>query len=62
MTMGGILVAHHKDSWNINKNKRFSILNGLTLCKKHHIDFHKKYGYGNNLAEQTNEYCKDKDI
>lgn len=50
--------AHHLDGWNWCKEKRYDIENGLTLCKFHHNDFHKKYGRGNNTKEQFNEYLK----
>jgi hypothetical protein len=61
---GGRLVAHHIKSWNNNKNLRFDISNGITMARKLHIRFHKKYGYGNNdesqLKEFINEYNKNK--
>ena len=61
---GGQLVSHHIKSWNIYKNLRFDIKNGITMSRKLHIQFHRKYGYGNNnefqLKEFINEYNTSK--
>ncbi len=53
---GGNLNAHHLESYDINVELRLVVSNGITLCEKHHIEFHKKYGYGNNTTEQFEEY------
>lgn len=53
---GGNLQAHHIESWNIAKDRRLDISNGITLCKKCHKNFHDKYGYGNNNSEQLKEF------
>ncbi len=50
------LVAHHLDSFHDNVNKRILLENGITLCEKHHKDFHHQYGYGNNNKEQFIEF------
>ena len=50
------LVVHHLEGFNNNKKLRFDINNGITLCKKIHILFHKKYGYFNNTKEQLNKF------
>lgn len=39
------LNAHHILSWRDFPEKRYDIQNGITLCEKCHIQFHKKYGY-----------------
>ena len=31
------LQAHHKEKWSDNKEKRFDIDNGITLCKDCHL-------------------------
>ena len=55
-TKGGILNAHHLDSYSSHKEKRLDIDNGITLCENCHKDFHKKYGYGENTKEQFEEW------
>lgn len=39
---GGELNAHHKKHFATHKELRFDLDNGITLCKKCHIDEHKK--------------------
>lgn len=53
---GGNLIAHHINSWNYDKNNRFNIFNGITLCEKCHKSFHSIYGYGDNDAGQLCEF------
>jgi len=54
--IGGKLIAHHIESYGDNKELRIIISNGITLCEEHHIEFHKKYGYGNNNRKQLEEF------
>lgn len=56
----GSLIAHHLNSYNSDKEHRTDINNGVTVCKKCHKEFHDKYGYGNNTAEQFKEFLKYK--
>lgn len=53
---GGRLIAHHLASYASNKDLRIDLDNGITLCRKCHIIFHKKYGYKNNTKEQFKEF------
>ena len=46
------LVVHHLDGYDNNKDKRLDVRNGITLCEKCHIDFHSRYGRGNNTKTQ----------
>ncbi|WNM55253.1 hypothetical protein CoNPh26_CDS0166 [Staphylococcus phage S-CoN_Ph26] len=54
----GYLHAHHLDGYHWCKDKRYDLNNGVTLCKDHHFNFHKQYGYKNNTKEQFEEYLK----
>lgn len=54
----GHLVAHHIESYTDNKELRTVLSNGITLCEKHHNDFHHQYGRGNNTREQLNEFLE----
>lgn len=58
----GYVVAHHLESFNSNKEKRYDINNGVTLCDKCHKEFHKKYGYGNNTKLQFESFKVEKII
>lgn len=51
-------VAHHLDSYLAFPNKRYDVNNGVTLCRPHHIDFHKKYGTTRTTRSQFEEYIK----
>lgn len=53
---GGTLIAHHLNSWHWDKDNRFNIENGVTLCESCHHRFHKEYGYKDNTKEQFLEY------
>lgn len=53
---GGRLNAHHIESYTDNKELRLVISNGITLCKKCHDSFHKKYGRGSNTKKQFTEF------
>lgn len=41
---GGRLHAHHLDSYAENPGKRFMVSNGVTLCVRHHKEFHATRG------------------
>lgn len=50
------LNSHHRNSWDIFKDQRFDINNGITLCQKHHAAFHNIYGHGSNTYYQFEEF------
>jgi len=39
-------------SWGSNKNLRLNINNGIILCEKHHVLFHREFGQKNNTEKQ----------
>lgn len=55
---GGKLNAHHINNFAEFPELRFIAENGITLCKKCHDNFHKKYGKRNNTKEQLEEFLK----
>lgn len=54
--VGAKLNAHHILCWSKNKDKRFDVDNGATLCVNCHKDFHKRYGYGGNDDKQFTRF------
>lgn len=54
--------AHHLDGYNWCIDKRTSVDNGITLCKKCHNEFHNIYGRGNNTENQFKEFISKKSI
>jgi hypothetical protein len=58
---GGNLVAHHLYNFSEHHNLRMSIYNGITLCKRCHLEFHNKYGRKMNTKEDIKEFINEKD-
>ena len=57
------LNAHHIKNWKDNKDLRYDVNNGITLCEKCHMNFHSTYGKRNNTEEQLREFLNlDKKI
>ena len=52
----GKVVAHHLFSWNSHSELRYDLNNGILLLESIHLDFHKKYGKGNNTRSQFVEF------
>lgn len=56
---GDKLQVHHLNSYAFFKEQRFDLNNGITLCKKCHLDFHKSLGgYRNKCTKE--DYLKFK--
>ena len=53
---GGKLASHHLHNFADFFELRASIENGITLCKKCHIEFHKIHGRRNNTKEKFEEF------
>ena len=56
--VGYELNVHHIESYAEHENKRCDIENGVTLCKKCHMKFHKIYGRKNINKNQLNEFLE----
>ncbi len=50
------LEAHHLESHAVRQDIRWEVSNGVCLCNKCHINFHKEHGYLNNTAHQFNGF------
>jgi len=59
-TIGGKLIAHHINNFSDFPELRLAIDNGITLSKKAHDEFHKKYDKKNNTREQLKEFLCQK--
>lgn len=57
-TVGFKLEAHHINNFADFPELRLAIDNGITLSKKAHNEFHKKYGKHNNTSKQLEEFLK----
>ena len=51
--------AHHLNSYTTDKNNRYNVENGITLCVECHKKFHMLYEYGNNTLEQFEKFINE---
>lgn len=56
------IVIHHLYSRNTHKDLIYNDLNLILLCNDCHVEFHNKYGYGNNTLEQFIDFMETKSI
>lgn len=54
------LNAHHLNGYHWDKENRFNISNGITLCEDCHKEFHNLYGYKYNTEYQFKEFLNSK--
>lgn len=52
----GIMVAHHIESYMNNKDGRYDINNGITLCKDCHDLYHSNYGWRDSTKEKFEQF------
>jgi len=57
--VGKDLHAHHIENFSNNLKLRFEVLNGITLCKKCHKEFHHIFGIKNNNLNQVLQSIKN---
>jgi len=50
------ITSHHIKNFAQYPELRFVTDNGITMCRKHHQEFHKIYGRKNNNEEQLKEF------
>ena len=55
---GGLLQAHHLESFVDHPELRYVTLNGVTLCKKCHKAFHDSFGRGKNTSQQYRDWLE----
>ncbi len=53
---GGYKNAHHINPYHKNKELRYDVNNGITLCKECHIEYHSKYKKSNCNKETLKEF------
>ena len=51
--------AHHIENWKDNRDKRYDVENGITLCLECHYAFHSQYGKKNNTLSQLNAFISN---
>lgn len=56
---GRALVSHHLMAYANYPELRLDISNGVTLCTRCHIAFHKRYGKGDNTRDQFEEFKRE---
>lgn len=54
------LEVHHIHNFASNEELRFSVENGIVLCKECHIEFHTTYGYRDNDQLQLDDFTSKK--
>ena len=52
------LEAHHILPYTSNEDMRTDVSNGVTMCRKHHAEFHSIYGRASIGKEELEEFMK----
>lgn len=55
-SLQGPFSSHHLYSYADNRDKRVELSNGVCIRRDLHLEFHKKYGFGNNTPQQYQEF------
>jgi 5-methylcytosine-specific restriction endonuclease McrA len=55
------LVAHHHEPYLTNETARFDVDNGVTLCRKCHVEYHSVYGRRFITREKFEQFVKDRE-
>jgi 5-methylcytosine-specific restriction endonuclease McrA len=56
----GNLNAHHLDSYHENKDERYSVVNGVTLCNSCHTEYHRLYGWNDATRQKFEAFVASK--
>lgn len=55
---GGKLSAHHIYAWKTHKHLRYTVSNGITLCTKCHIMYHRLFGFKNSTRKKLSAFLR----
>lgn len=54
------MTAHHLNNWKFYPEQRYLLSNGVTLCRRCHVDFHKIYGKTGNTISQYESWLNQR--
>lgn len=55
------LNSHHLNGYNWDVENRYNVKNGVCLCRKCHLKFHKLYGFKDSIKKQYLKFKKEKE-
>lgn len=53
------LIAHHLESFETNSELRIRLSNGVTICKFHHDEYHRRYGKNRNTRREFMKFKRE---